>query len=517
MNVPTPGDSMPDLASEAARAAGLHVVVVGGGMSGLVAALRCAKVGLRVTVVEASDRLGGVVRSAEVDGLTLDVGAESFATRGGHVRTLVDELGLAAAVVTPAGGRAWVAGLPGGSAAPLPGGGILGIPANPFLDDVRRIIGWRGAWRAYADRWRPVLTIGQEHSLGRLVRTRLGERVLDRLVAPVTSGVYSSHPDDIDVDIAAPGLNAAFTRAGSLLGAVAALQSERAGKAPGSAVQSIAGGMSQLVAALRARLENLGATFLLDTRVSRIEADATGAWTVELEPATAAGAVPDAAGPVPEGATGPQGAPRPDAPVRADAVIVATHEPEARRLLAPVVPGLAATPASPAPVVEIVTLVLEPSAISGAPRGSGVLTVPGSHVAKALTHSSAKWDWVAREAGDRHVVRVSFGSQGEEPATAELDDTAAVALAAAEASTLLGADFAPDAVRAGHRARYVQAQPGSAIGQADAAAAARRAIVDVPRLGAVGAWLSGTGLAQVVPDAAAEGDRVRAALLWGRH
>ncbi|MFX7784972.1 NAD(P)-binding protein, partial [Acinetobacter baumannii] len=60
-----------------------HVVVAGGGVAGLVAALECAKVGRRVTVLEASDAFGGVVRSAEVGGLTLDVGAESFATRGG--------------------------------------------------------------------------------------------------------------------------------------------------------------------------------------------------------------------------------------------------------------------------------------------------------------------------------------------------------------------------------------------------------------------------------------------------
>jgi oxygen-dependent protoporphyrinogen oxidase len=492
---------IPSLSSEAARAATLRVVVVGGGMSGLVAALHCAKVGLAVTVVEATDRLGGVVRSAEVDGITLDVGAESFATRGGHVRALVDELGLSDAVVTPAGRRAWVAGLPGDSAAPLPAGGILGIPANPFVDDVRRIIGWRGAWRAYTDRWRPVLTIGQEHSLGRLVRARLGDRVVDRLVAPVTSGVYSSHPDDIDVDHAAPGLNAALTRAGSLLSAVALVQEQsRAGKAPGAAVEGIDGGMSRLVAALRERLASLGVEFILGTRVERLDPRADGGWSVELAPAL--DAEPGA---------------EPEPPLAADAVIVATHEPEARRLLAPVVPGLAAASAAAAPVVEIVTLVLDLPTLDAAPRGSGVLTVPGSHVAKALTHSTAKWSWVARDAGARHVVRVSFGSQGEAPATAELTDEDAVALAVAEASALLGVPFGQEALIAGDRARYVQAQPGSAIGQADAAAAARAAITSVPGVGAVGAWLAGTGLAQVVPDAAAESDRVRAALLWGRH
>jgi oxygen-dependent protoporphyrinogen oxidase len=33
-------------------------------------------------------------------------------------------------------------------------------------------------------------------------------------------------------------------------------------------------------------------------------------------------------------------------------------------------------------------------------------------------------------------------------------------------------------------------------------------------LAVVGAWLSGTGLAQVVPDAVAEADRLRGELLW---
>ncbi|CAI7572433.1 unnamed protein product, partial [Penicillium discolor] len=43
----------------AARAAQKHVVVVGGGVGGLVAARECAKVGMRVTLLEGSEALGG--------------------------------------------------------------------------------------------------------------------------------------------------------------------------------------------------------------------------------------------------------------------------------------------------------------------------------------------------------------------------------------------------------------------------------------------------------------------------
>jgi oxygen-dependent protoporphyrinogen oxidase len=515
----------PDLDTMAERAHETRVVVVGGGVAGLVAALQCAKVGMQVTVLEASDRLGGVVRATEVAGLRLDAGAESFATRGGHVHALIEELGLADAVVAPVGGRAWVAGIPGPKdkdAAPLPGGGILGIPANPWAPDVRRIIGWSGAWRAYVDRLRPPLTIGHELSLGKLVRSRMGEVVLDRLVAPVTTGVYSARPDDIDVDLAAPGLNAALTRAGSLSGAVDRLQTERAGAAPGAAVQGLDGGMTRLVDGLVARLRDFDVELRTDAPVESIEA-VEGGWRVTAH------AVAESALPVAELVEAPRDADRPSTgsgtdegsgtddgsgTIAAAAVIVATDEATARRLLAPMAPGLGAQ-VGPSPVVEIVTLVVADPRLDSAPRGTGVLTVPGSHTAKALTHSTAKWDWVAREAGPGvHVVRVSFGAQGEEPATTGLDDDAAARLALAEASALLGVDLDASTLRGASRARFAQSQPAASIGRPEVVASARTAVSAVPGLGAVGAWLSGTGLAQVVPDARAEADRVRRALLW---
>lgn len=477
--------SAADLDDLAARAEATRVAVVGGGVAGLVAALDFAKLGFRVTVLEASAQPGGVLRGAEVAGLSVDVGAESYATRGGTVRALIDELGIGDEVVTPAAGGAWVAGLPGGRAAPLPRGGVLGIPENPFDPSVRRVIGWSGAWRAYLDRLRPPLTIGHDRSLGHLVRSRMGEAVLDRLVAPVTSGVYSARPDDIDVDLAAPGLNAALTRAGSLSGAVGDVRGRSTGT-PGSAVAGLRGGMTRLVRALVARLEELGVQVRTDAAVVALERDGD-LWSLTIG----------------------------EERLEADLVVVATTEDEARRLLTPVVPALEPMTTAP-PVVEIITLVVHEPRLDTPPRGTGVLTVPGSYRAKALTHASAKWEWIADAAGPGvHVVRVSFGAQGEDPATGQLTDDAAAALALDEASALLGIRLDPASVQGSHRARWVQSQPASVIGRAEYTAAARGAIRAVPGLGAVGAWLSGTGLAQVVPDAREETDRLRRSALWG--
>ncbi|OZB89819.1 MAG: hypothetical protein B7X41_00780 [Microbacterium sp. 14-71-5] len=52
------------------------------------------------------------------------------------------------------------------------------------------------------------------------------------------------------------------------------------------------------------------------------------------------------------------------------------------------------------------------------------------------------------------------------------------------------------------------------LGAAERRTAAAAAIAAVPGVAATGAWLSGTGLAQVVPHAKAEAERIRHALLW---
>lgn len=506
---------MTDAVELASRAAQRHVVVIGGGIGGLVAARECAKVGMQVTLLEAASALGGAIRRAELGDVVIDAGAESYATRGGHLRELLTELGLKDRIVRPNPAGAWLVGAPGIDAAPLPKGGILGIPANPFADDVRQIIGWGGAWRAYVDRLRPPLTIGKERSLGKLVASRMGTKVRDLLVAPVTAGVYSAHPDDVDVEIAAPGLNEALTRAGSLSGGVTQMLADRAEgakKAPGSAVEGLAGGMSTLVDALEADLQELGGVVRTDIEVTSLAREGES-WSVSFSMPPAVDAADADADAGVDAET--EQALEPEQileTIAADAVIIATTELAAHALLSGHVTGLGE--AGDAPEVEIVSLLLDAPALDAAPRGTGVLTAPGSRTAKALTHATAKWGWLREAAGSRHIVRVSFGEQGEPAATAPLDDQAAARLALSEAAAMLGVALPESKLIASHRARFTQAQPSSLIGAADRRSEVRAAVEHVDGLAVVGAWLAGTGLAQVVPDAKNEADRLRHALLW---
>ncbi|WP_031086278.1 FAD-dependent oxidoreductase, partial [Streptomyces sp. NRRL WC-3549] len=71
-----------------------HVVVIGGGIAGLAAAHRLLATGLRVTVLEATERLGGKLMTGEVAGVQVDLGAESMLARRPEAVELATAAGL---------------------------------------------------------------------------------------------------------------------------------------------------------------------------------------------------------------------------------------------------------------------------------------------------------------------------------------------------------------------------------------------------------------------------------------
>ncbi|MER7556383.1 flavin monoamine oxidase family protein [Nocardioides sp. NPDC126508] len=70
------------------------VVVIGAGLSGLVAARNLRKAGLDVHVVEAADRVGGRVRSATVGGAHVDLGGTFVGPTQDRMIALADEVGV---------------------------------------------------------------------------------------------------------------------------------------------------------------------------------------------------------------------------------------------------------------------------------------------------------------------------------------------------------------------------------------------------------------------------------------
>ncbi|TFD83170.1 FAD-dependent oxidoreductase [Cryobacterium lactosi] len=505
------------------------VLVIGGGVAGLVAARECAHLGLSVVVLEAAGTLGGAVAGHEVAGLQLDAGAESFAVRGNTVAAFIADLGLTDQIVEPNPAGAWLhlpGHRPGGApvSVPLPKAGVLGIPGSPLAEDVRLAIGWSGALRAYADRLIPVLKIGREHSLGALVSKRMGQKVLDRLVNPVAGGVYATAAADLEVDVVAPGLNRALTSAGSLSGAVTAM---RTAAPAGSAVRGLNGGMHRLVDALVADLGRYDVqirTHAAVTGFTPVDVPKTGAdgsqttsrsWVVEFAPTTDADA---AAGDAAAEADAPT-TPAEPRTIEARHVILAVPAAAALGLLAPLGADFAALAALgwPAPAaVELATLVLDAPSLDAHPRGTGALVAEGTPgvTAKAITHVTAKWAWVdALTPPGRHILRLSFGRAGAPVPTLGLSDADLQQLAVHDASAILGVDLAGAPVVGFARTLWSDGLSPATIGAPERIRRVRETVEATAGLDVTGGWLSGTGLASVIPDALAAGIRGRRAVL----
>ncbi|MDN5754678.1 MAG: protoporphyrinogen oxidase [Arthrobacter sp.] len=476
------------LAGTPGHASAPRAIVVGGGISGLVAARELSLTGHQVDVFEASPRFGGAVASHQVAGLDLDAGAESFAVRSTAVADLATELGLGASLQSPNPAGSWLyhavdgAKRGGPRAMPMPATALLGIPADPWAEDVKTVIGAAGCVRAATDLAMPVTRRQAKEpiSLGELVAARMGQAVLESLVTPIVAGVHSADPTTLDVDTVAPGLRAAMAEHHSLARGVAAL---RASAPAGSAVGGLAGGMHRLTGALLAELDAAGARLHPGTPVvsiARAEPShdpSEDGWDVTVEGR--------------------------ETPESADRLVIATPGPAAVDLLAGLLPDAAALRPKTGHGIALVTLVVDQPELDAAPRGTGLLVAPGTPGirAKALTHATAKWEWLADEAGPgTHVLRLSYGRLSDAPGTIPADDAVLRDIAIADASALLGVPVSAADVVGWDVVRHDAALPFATTGHRDRVEAFRTALAGHPGLEVVGAWLAGTGLASVVAD-----------------
>src|SRR5690606_30953521 len=407
-------------------------------------------------------------------------GAESFAVRGGAVASYLDELDLGEQTAATSAQPAWL--IQGEDqeilAHPMPATAVLGIPGNVRTDEVRAIIGRPATVRAAADLITPMSKkwATEKLSIAEVVRARMGQAVLDQLVAPVVNGVYSTDPAKISIDAAAPGLRQAMQETGSLARAVSKLQ---ASAPAGSRVAGINGGMHTMVQALVAQLEEAGVALVRNCAATALSHD------------------PQAAAPYAVRTLGQE--------LHADRVVLAVPAQPALELLNPLFAAEQQLDSDgDANAIALAILVIDKPELDDAPRGSGVLVSKQAPLAaKALTHSTAKWPWLADESGPgTHVIRLSFGRIGEHENLVESgDDSALIDQAIKDASKILGVQLHRDDVLGSTVSRFSDMVPL----QGEAATARRTALQhnlsDFEGLDVVGAWIAGTGLARVIAQA----------------
>lgn len=436
------------------------LVVIGGGISGLVAAKEFGAE--RTLVVEARDKLGGSIASVVIDGHLVDAGAEAVATTRHEAIELITELGLAVELERPLRSDARIAVETGLFQIPH---GLLGIPSDLNSAEVVSLVGRAAVEEAI---WRDALpwsATGEAVTLGGLVRQRLGDSFVDQILAPVIGGVHSADPDRLEVKVLNPEIIKLLEQGHGLIESVKTIRG--AGVTPGAPITGLRGGLFRLVAALGSLLAARGVQFRLATKALGIEHDGKR-WCIKLDPV---------------------------GQVRASNLIIAIPPTEAANFFAEI-------PAVRESMTKIVTadvaialLAVRSTDLDAAPVGSGVLVSKSrSDVeAKAMTHATAKWQWLAELFGPgRHLLRLSYGRDGRLP-----DDLRHLGeIAMRDARTLL----APASIEVvEHRvALWPNSLVQQRLGYQANIAELRLALSDLPNVGLVGSGLGGNGVAGVI-------------------
>ena len=196
-----------------------HVVVVGGGMTGLVAARRLALAGQDVTLVEQAGRLGGQVHTVRVGSRWVDVGAEAVHLGAPAARHLVEELGLLDSVLGSRPGQSWL--WTGRELRALPAGVTPSGPTRLRPVVTSGVMSVRGLSRAGLEpilaRLRPALTPDEDVSVGEFVSSRFGAEVTERFIDPLLGSLHAGDVHRLSLRACAPALVDAATHRSSLV------------------------------------------------------------------------------------------------------------------------------------------------------------------------------------------------------------------------------------------------------------------------------------------------------------
>lgn len=463
----------------------MAVVVAGGGITGLTAAWELARAGIAVELYEASDRLGGKIRTERVDGFLMEDGPDSFISYRPAAAALARELGLGDQIIGTTDPRV-VHIRTRGRFVPLPEGIGLVLPTRlrPFLgtglfSPLEKLAMTR-------DLLLPRSPAGDDVSIGWFLRRRMGRALVARLGDPLIGGIYGASVDELSLDAVVPQLRTAEREHRSLLLASLAQGRARARAATagtpapkGSPFLSFRDGMGSLVDALAGRLaDDPTVRMRLGIGVAEVQRG-PGGISVRLS----------------DGGV-----------VRADAIVLAGPATASAAALAGLAPAAAAAlDGVPHGSTGVVSLAYRAEQMPSRP-GHGFLVARDEPLAfSACTWSSAKW---AGRAPDGWILARAFLGERSPGLLAGPDDEI-VAAVHADLARIVGISGVPALSRV---ARWTRAMPRYTIGHLARVAALDQAMRALPDVAVAGAAVRGVGVPDCVEQGRAAARRIAGVL-----
>ncbi|MBE3556903.1 MAG: protoporphyrinogen oxidase [Firmicutes bacterium] len=462
-----------------------QIAVVGGGIAGLAAAWQLYQASqqgepLSVTLFEASERVGGKIRSQEIDGFTIEGGPDSFLTSKPQVIRLAEALHLQELLLPtqPTDGSYLFSR---GHLTRLPAGLNLMVPSdiNAFLES--DLLSWEGKVRLLQDLVLPKRESDADETLESFVTRRLGREALERIAEPLIAGIHGAPPEKMSMRAAFPRFIEMEQRYGSLL--KAALASRHTPPPPPTAgktyFMSFRNGMETLPTAIAQSLPP--GTIQRNTPVSEIVETPLQSHRYQLR--------------LQDGRH-----------MDADGVIVATPPDKTRSLLFHLDPEVAVLvgeiPQGATATVSfgfLKTQIPQPLTGSGfvIPAVEGRRLMGVTYLSEKFAYRAPSPEWV--------VVRGFVGGQKAQPLIASGKD-ALIQVVLDELRELVGVVGEPSFASA---FLFPQAMPQYLLGHLDRVASIEAAVARHPALALAGSAYHGIGL----PDCIESGERAATVLL----
>lgn len=468
-----------------------QIAVIGGGIAGLSAAyeLTRGRSAARLTLLEASQRLGGVLSTVHQDGFQVEQSADNFITTVPWGLELCRELGLAEQLVqtNPKCRRTYV--VRKGRLCRLPDGFLMMAPTQMWPMAVTPILSPLGKLRAAMEYFIPPRRDEGDESMAAFVRRRLGREVFDRLVEPLVSAVYAADMERLSVLATLDRFRAMERDYGSLIRAMRAQRKKRAAAPAESGARysmfvTLREGLCCLVDALADRLPR--DSVRLGSTVERIERRG-GKWIVEWTRQESAHAAP-------RGESG-----------LFDALIVAAPSHVAARLLRGVDAALADDLAS----IEhsgtaIVSLGYDRTQVRDGLDAMGAV-VPAIEHSPLLAVSFSSQKYTHRAPSGKTLLRTFVGG-ARQPELAEMDDAKLVPLVLDSLAPLLRIEGKPCFVNVAH---WPRTMPQYHVGHLDLVARIEGRAAALPGFALAGNAYDGVGL----PDCIHSGRQAAAKVL----
>lgn len=239
------------------------ITILGGGISGLSCAYELSKHKIPFRLLEASDRVGGVIQSKRIDGYLLEFGANS--TFNDEVlSSLCKDLGITPITANPVSKNRFV----------FKDNKIQVLPSGPLSLITSSFFSWKSKLSIFKElRHKPSSPVKDE-TVSQFFLRHFNQEIVDSVVDPFVGGIYAASPDTLTIAECFPKIADIEQEYGSVLKGFIKNKGSR------REIISFKNGLQDLIDALFNRLKD---NVILNEKITSITQKSDTNWTINTQ------------------------------------------------------------------------------------------------------------------------------------------------------------------------------------------------------------------------------------------